>query len=249
MTIATTMERLSLLRLPAFRDGLEEQLRNPQYAELPFEDRIALLVEQEYVRRQENSLARRVRLADFPLRATVEEIEFGAARGMDRRMILSLAQCEWISGNLNVLITGATGAGKTYLACALGDAACRHQFGVRYARTSRLLQHLSSARVGGDWARELSILGNADLLILDEWMRDALTVPQAQDLLEVLDDRYGHTSTMVVSQVPVSDWHSRFPDATLAEAILDRLIHNAHRISLEGDSQRKLRARKIASDT
>ena len=248
MTIAMTMERLSLLRLPAFRDGLEEQLRNPQYAELSFEDRISLLIDREYLRRQENSLARRIRQADFPLRATVEEIEFGVTRGMDRRMILSLAQCEWVSGNLNVLIMGATGAGKTFLACALGDAACRHQFGVRYARTSRLLQQLSSACVEGDWARELSILGNADLLILGDWMRDALTVSQTQDLLEVLDDRYGHTSTMVVSQVPVSDWHIRFPDATLAEAILDRVIHNAHRISLEGDSQRKLRARKIASD-
>ena len=120
MTIAMTLEQLSVLRLPAFRDGLEEQLRNPQYAELPFEDRITLLVEQEYLRRQENSLARRIRQANFPLRATVEEIEFGATRGLDRRMILSLAQCEWIGGNLNVLITGATGAGENVSGLCIG---------------------------------------------------------------------------------------------------------------------------------
>jgi DNA replication protein DnaC len=248
MTIAITLERLSLLRLPAFRDGLEEQLRNPQYAELPFEERLSLLVDREYQRRQENSLKRRIRLADFPLRASVEELDFSASRGMDRRTIFSLAQCEWIAETVNVLITGATGAGKTYLACALGEAACRRAFAVRHERTSRLLLRLSAARAEGEWPAEMDMLGKADLLILDEWMRDSLTISQSQDLLEVLDDRYGHASTMIVSQVPVSDWHLRFPDPTIAEAILDRLVHNAHRISLEGDSQRKLRARKIALD-
>jgi DNA replication protein DnaC len=242
MTDTVLFDKLLHLRLPAFREGLREQQANPKYTDLSFEERLALLVDQECTRRRGNRIRRALHIADFPLQASLEELDFDPGRGLDRRQVLELGQCDWIGSHFNLLVLGPTGGGKTFLACSYGTAAARLSFSVRYFRTLRLLNTLGQARQDGTYATLLRSLARTDLLILDDWMRDSLTLPNAQDLLEVMDDRFGHSSTIVASQVPVPDWHSRIPDPTLADAILDRLIHNAYRLNLEGESQRKLRA-------
>ncbi|HSG17296.1 MAG TPA: IS21-like element helper ATPase IstB [Anaerolineae bacterium] len=234
------LDKLSQLHLSGFRAALEEQLGNPQYAELSFEERLGLLVDVETTRRANNSLKRRTRTARFPLSATIEDLDLSAARGLNRAQVLQLAQSEWVSRKLNMLILGATGAGKTYLACALGRAACQAGCKVRFERTSRLLQTLELARADGSYPQLLRTLARVQLLIFDDWLRDPLSRSQARDLLEILDDRYGRSATMVVTQVPVANWHNRIPDPTLSDAVLDRLIHNAYRLELKGDSMRKV---------
>lgn len=249
MISQTLMDKLLQLRLPAFRDGLREQVSNPQYAELSFEDRLLLLVELECNRRLDSRTKRRLKLAEFPLRATVEDLDFSPERGLERRLVLELAQCNWVDKALNILVLGATGTGKSYLACALGVAACRSGYSVRYLHTARFLHTLTRARQDGSYLNLLRSLSRTEVLILDDWMRDPIQLSSAQDLLEVFDDRFGNTATIIISQVPVSDWHARFPDPTLADAILDRIVHNAYRLSLLGDSQRKLRGFRTISHT
>ena len=238
----TLFDKLLELRLPAFRQGLREQIANPQYAQLSFEERLLLLVEQECTRRSDNRMQRRLKLADLPVRATIEELDFDPVRSLDRRLVLELAQCNWVDQALNLLILGATGTGKTFLACSFGMAACRLGYTVRFMRTSRLIHSLRRARTDGTYLNLLRSLTKTEVLILDDWMRDPVDLSAAQDLLEVFDDRFGRTATIIASQVPVADWHARFPDPTLADAILDRSVHNAYRLTLTGDSQRKLRA-------
>ncbi|KAF0105574.1 MAG: ISPsy14 transposition helper protein [Chloroflexi bacterium] len=249
MISQTLMDKLLQLRLPAFRDGLHEQISNPQYAGLSFEDRLLLLVELECNRRLDSRTKRRLKLAEFPMRATVEDLDFSPERGLERRLVLELAQCNWIEKALNILVLGATGTGKSYLACALGVAACRSGYSVRYLHTARFLHTLTRARQDGSYLNLLRSLSRTEVLILDDWMRDPIQLSSAQDLLEVFDDRFGNSATIIISQVPVSDWHARFPDPTLADAILDRTIHNAYRLSVLGDSQRKLRGFRTISHT
>jgi len=249
MISTTLMEKLIQLRLPAFRDGLREQISNPQYAQLAFEDRLLLLVELEYTRRLDSRTKRRLKLAEFPMPATVEDLDFSPERGVDRRLVLELAQCTWVDKALNIIISGATGTGKSYLACSLGVAACRSGYSVRYLRAARFLLALTRARQDGSYLNLLRSLSRTDVLILDDWMRDPIQLSAAQDLLEVFDDRFGKSATIIVSQVPVSDWHARFPDPTLADAILDRTVHNAYTLALLGDSQRKLRGFRTMSHT
>lgn len=234
------LEKLSQLRLSAFRTAFEDQLHNPQYAELSFEERLGLLVDIEITRRTNNRLHRRIKSARFPLQATLEDLDLSAARGLKRAQVLELAQGDWVRHHLNVLVLGATGTGKTYLSCALGRAACEAEFNVRYVRTSRLLQSLELAQADGSYPQLLRSLARTDLLIFDDWLRDPLSRSQAKDLLEILDDRYGRSATLVATQVPVSEWHARIPDPTLADSVLDRLIHNAYRLTLSGDSMRKV---------
>lgn len=234
------LEKLSQLRLSAFRTTFEDQLQNPQYAELSFEERLGLLVDIEITRRTNNRLHRLIKSAHFPLQATLEDLDLSAARGLKRAQVLELAQGDWVRHHLNALVLGATGTGKTYLSCALGRAACEAEFNVRYVRTSRLLQSLELAQADGSYPQLLRSLARTDLLIFDDWLRDPLSCSQAKDLLEILDDRYGRTATLVATQVPVSDWHARIPDPTIADSVLDRLIHNAYRLNLSGDSMRKV---------
>ena len=249
MISQTLLDKLLELRLATFREGLREQSSNPLYADLSFEERLLLLVDLECTHRSGGRIKRRLKLADFPMSATIEDLDFSPERGLDRRMILELAQCSWIDKALNILILGATGTGKTFLASSLGVAACRLGFSVRYVRTSRFLHSLAQARQDGSYLTFLRSLNKADVLILDDWMRDPIQLSAAQDLLEVFDDRFGKTATLIVSQVPVADWHLRFPDPTLGDAILDRTIHNAYRLSLLGDSQRKLRGNRTMPHT
>ncbi|HPH98679.1 MAG TPA: IS21-like element helper ATPase IstB [Anaerolineaceae bacterium] len=248
MSITSLFERLTILRLPAFRAGLEEQLRNPQYAGLSFEDRLSILLDLEITRRRNNTLQRRIKIAHFPFSVSLEDIDFSASRGLDRRFFLELAQCDWISNHLNLFILGPTGVGKSFISAAMGFSACCLEFSVRYFRTARLLTALAEGR--SDPQQTLvSDLARTDLLILDDWLRDPPSLDQAKDLLEILDDRFGHSSTLVVSQLPVPDWYPSFPNPTVADAILDRLVHNAHRLNLEGESQRKLRSPLRMSST
>lgn len=249
MISQTLLDKLLELRLTAFREGLRDQSSNPHYADLSFEERLLLLVELECTHRSDNRIKRRLKLAEFPMPAAIEDLDFSPERELDRRLILELAQCNWIDKALNILILGATGTGKSFLACSLGVAACRLGYSVRYVRTSRFLHSLAQDRQDGSYLNFLRSLNKTKMLILDDWMRDPIHLTAAQDLLEVFDDRFGKSATLIVSQVPVADWHARFPDPTLADALLDRTIHNAYRLSLLGDSQRKLRGNRSMPHT
>lgn len=249
MISQTLMDKLLQLRLPAFREGLRQQMENPHYAELSFEERLILLVDMECTRRLDSRTKRRLKLAEFPISAAIEDVDFSPERGLDRRLILELSQCLWIDKALNILISGATGTGKSFLACALGVSACKLGYSVRYLHSARFLHALNIARKDGSYLPFLRSFSKIDLLILDDWMRDPIQLSAAQDLLELFDDRFGHSATIIVSQVPVSDWHVRFPDPTLADAILDRTIHNAYSLPLMGESQRKMRGFRSMSHT
>ncbi len=244
MTLQTLHDQLLELRLPAFRQALQEQQSNPQYTQLAFEERLALLVDHECMQRRENRIRRNIHSASFSISASLEDLDISAARGLERRTLLELGQCNWITARQNMIVLGPTGSGKSFLVCAFGTAAARNGFTVRYHRMSRLLHTLSQTREDGSWSGWLRSMARTSLLILDDWMRDPITLQNAQDLLEILDDRFGHTSTLIASQVPIAEWHRRIPDPTLADAILDRIVHNAHRIELKGESQRKIRAKK-----
>lgn len=243
------LDQLAALRLPAFRQALEVQFASPEYDELSFEERLALLVEQEQVQRQENRLRRRLRQARFQQTAMIQDVDFSAKRGLQRQFVLQLAQNTWIRKGLNLIVLGPTGAGKTFISCALGRAACEQDLTVRYFRLPRFFQEIKTAQVEGVYPRLVKALARTDLLILDDWLRDSLSLSDAQSLLDILDDRYGRCATMVATQFPVDTWHSRIPDPTLADSILDRLVHNSHRLELLGDSQRKIRAEAAMSAT
>ena len=243
------LDQLAALRLPAFRQALEAQFASPQYDELSFEERLALLVEQEQLQRQDNRLRRRLRQAYFQQTALIQELDFSAKRGLERQFVLQLAQNTWIHKGLNLIVIGPTGAGKSFVSCALGRAACQQDLSVRYFRLPRFFQEIKTAQLEGVYPRLIKTLANTDLLILDDWLRDNLSLVDAQSLLDILDDRYGRSATLVATQFPIAVWHSRIPDPTLADAILDRLVHNAHRLELLGDSQRKIRAEAALSAT
>jgi DNA replication protein DnaC len=244
MLIQPLLDKLAELRLNGMRDGFQDQLQNPHYAELSFEERFGLLVDLEHSRRETNRMRRRLKAAHFHEKALIEDLDLSAARGIPRAQVLELAQSDWVRRHLNVIVVGPTGAGKTYLACALGHAACRADVGVRYERTSRLLHALDLARADGSYAKLLDSLARTQLLILDDWLRDALSPSHTRDVLEILDDRYRRSSTLVATQIPVTSWHERLSDPTLADALLDRLVHNAYRLEFaaQPDSQRKLRS-------
>lgn len=249
MLLQPLMDKLTLLHLPAFRKGIEEQITNPKFAELSFEERLSLLVDLEVLQRDNGRLRRRLKKAHFHLAATPEDFDFSPSRGIDRHRVLELSHGAWITNHLNLIISGPTGAGKTYLGCALGHASCRNDFSVRYFRTPRFLQDLRLAHADGSYPKLLAALAHYDLIIFDDWMRDALSLAQSQDCLDILDDRYSHSSTMVITQIPIEVWHERIPDPTLADAILDRLVNNAYRLQLSGESQRRLRSEVPMSAT
>lgn len=242
MTDSALFDKLIKLRLPAFRDGLREQQGNPQYLDLTFEERLMLLVDQECSRRHNNHIRHALHTAAFPMQAAPEDLDFSSPRGLDRKQILEFYQCDWIANRLSILVIGPTGSGKSFVSSSLGTAAIRMGYSVRYFHTSRLLHTLEQTRQEAAYPNLLRSLMRTDLIILDDWMRDPLSQPNAQDILEVLDDRFNHASTILVSQLPVTDWFTQIPNPTLADAILDRLLHTSYRIQLTGDSQRKLRS-------
>lgn len=242
MLLQPLMDKLTQLHLPAFRKGIEEQITNPHYADLPFDERLSILVDRELLQRDNSRMQRRLKKAHFHLEATLEDFDFSPARGIEKHQVMELSHGAWITHHLNLIISGPTGAGKTYLSCSLGHAACRDDFFVRYFRTPRFLQDLRLAHADGSYPKLLATLTRLDVIIFDDWMRDTLSLAQSQDLLDILDDRYGRSSTIVVTQIPVDVWHERIPDPTIADAILDRLVNNSYRLQLSGESQRRLRS-------
>ncbi len=239
MLTQQTLDLLHTLRLTGMAEALEEQRGRPDVAGLAFEERFALLLEREQAARQNRRLTRLLQLARFRLAACMEDVNFRAARGLDRALVMRLASGAWIRQPATLLITGPTGTGKTFLACALGHAACRQGHTVRYVRLPRLLgEELVRARGDGSYGKLLQTLAKTELLILDDWGLAPLGDRERRDLLEVLEDRSGRRATLVTSQVPVDLWHDLVGDPTFGDAILDRLVHQAHRITLTGASLR-----------
>lgn len=237
-----TLDKLAGLKLTGMLQALQEQSQRSEYRELSFEERLGLLVDREVLLRQNRQIATRMKKAGLRQEAAVEDIDFRHPRGLDRSVILSLASCQWIRNRRNCLITGPTGVGKTFLSCALAQKSCREGFTSRYVRMGRLLSEFTAARLDGSYPRKLRTLAQVDLLVLDDWGVTPLTDDNRRDLLEILDDRYDCRSTLVTSQIPVDGWHTYLADPTLADAILDRLVHNAHRLSLSGESMRRVKA-------
>jgi DNA replication protein DnaC len=239
MLIHPTVDRLRALGLAAMADTCIELQNNPEAAEMPHADWLGLLVDREVTARDNRRLTRRLTSAKLRQAATIENVDYRTARGLDRSLFQNLVTCQWIRDSNHLVIVGPTGTGKSWLACALGNKACRDGFSVLYKRTSRLFADLAQARGEGRLARLIAALERVNLLILDDWGPEPLTADQRRDLLEIVDDRYDKGSLLITSQVPVSQWHDVIADPTLGDAILDRIIHNAHRIELKGDSLRR----------
>lgn len=243
-----TLDQLKAMKLTGMAQAFEEQLQRTDDNDLSFEDRLAFLVEREHSVRANRQLTYRLRRAQLKLNASIEDLDQHTPRGLDKSFINQLARSRFILDHLNVLITGPTGVGKTYLACAIAHSACRNGFSARYLRVPRLLTDLTIARGDGTWPKILAQLAKTDLVILDDWGLATLNAEQRRDLLDILDDRHGLRSTIVTSQLPVKQWHEIIGDPTLADAILDRLVHNAYTINLKGGSMRKKQANLTQAD-
>jgi DNA replication protein DnaC len=243
-----TDQRLVALGLSGMAKALEEQRRQPDIAALPFEDRLGLLVDREAIERENKRLSSRLKFAGLRQNAVVEDVDMKAARGLDKPLLAKLIAGDWISRRENLIIVGKTGLGKSWLACALAHKACRDDRSVLYHRVPRLFDALALARGDGRHARLLKTIARVELLILDDWGLANLTPDQGRDLLEIFDDRHGRGSTIVTSQVDVKHWHEMIANPTVADAILDRLVHNAHRLNLAGDSMRKPAAKRAGLD-
>ena len=246
MLIEPTLDRLQELGLKGMAQAFAEQLGVPDVQSLSFEDRLAMLLERETSERENRRLRRLLQIAKLRLDACLEDIDFRAPRGLDKSVILRLAGCDWIRQHQVVLITGATGTGKTYLGCALTQAACRHGLSARYFRLSRLLDDLALAKADGSYPKFLNRLLRTQLLTLDDFGMVPLNDTQRRDLL---DDRYGRRATLVTSQLPIEHWHDVIGDPTFGDAILDRLVHHAHRITLKGPSMRRNKPNAPSSDS
>ena len=239
MLIQQTREHLHTLRLTGMLQALDEQLEQPAMAELSFEERLAILVDREVLYRENRRLERLLKAARLRVSACVEDIDYRHPRGLEKPRMASLVALEWIRQSLNLCLTRPTGSGKTWLACAFGNEACRRGFSVRYLRLPRLFEMLRISHGDGSYTKLMSQLLKTDLLILDDWGIQKVSAAQRNDLMEVIEDRHGRRSTLIASQLPTDHWHEYIGEATIADAILDRLLHGAHRINLTGESMHK----------
>jgi DNA replication protein DnaC len=232
-------DKLEQLRFYGMLKALEEQMQMPDIDKLGFEERLGLLLDREMTFREDRRLKTRLRKAKLKQNACVEDVDFRHPRKLDKTLFMGLADCRWLKEHNNVLLIGPTGVGKTYLACALAQKACRQGYSALYFRLPRLFHELSIAKADGRYDKLLAGIGRTDLLVLDDWGLDKFVKEQRHDLLEILEDRHRLRSTLITSQLPVKHWHDIIADPTLADAILDRLVHNAYKLVLDGDSMRK----------
>jgi len=249
MLTSPTVEKLRALRLPAIVAAWEAQQADPNVTSLAFDERLALLVEAEWLARENRRLARALQEAKLrPSYACLEAVDYAARRGLERSHLRQLATCRWVAEHHAVIIYGACGTGKSFLACALAHQACRHGYRALYWRTSRLLHELALARASGTYPRLLIRLARADVLVLDDWGLAPVGDQERQDLLEILEDRYDVRATIITSQLAPALWHDYLGNPTLADAICDRVLHHAHRIELTGESMRKGRAKPVPEE-
>jgi len=235
-----SLKHLRMLRLSGMAQSLERQWSQPQtYDNLSFDERIDLLLSEEMTSRADKRLQRLLKAARFKMPARLENIDYEHPRGLKKVQVAILQTGNWLTKKQNLIITGPTGCGKTYLACAIGHHACHHDYSVRYFRSSRLFEALTISHGDGRYLKLLTQIAKADVLIIDDWGLETLTLSQRNDLFEIMEDRHGSRSTIITSQLPTTKWHTHIGDATLADAILDRLLHNSHRLKLKGESMRK----------
>jgi DNA replication protein DnaC len=239
MLIEPILQQLHQLRLPGMAAALEQLAMSPQQRELGFEERLSLMIQHEITTRDSRRLAQRLRWAKLPQVASLEDLDTRTARGIDPKLIAALTGLGWIKERLNVLVTGPCGVGKSFIASALAHAACRADHSVRSYRMPRLIDELTRHHAQANRSAFLKQLAKVDLLYLDDFGLSPLSEQSKRDLLEILDDRYDKKSTLITSQLPVDQWHTFIAEPTLADAILDRLVHNSHRLNLKGDSMRK----------
>jgi DNA replication protein DnaC len=248
MLVHPTLDTLRTLKLTGMLRVYQSQLESAQADGLTFDERFAMITDGESIERENSRAKNRLTKAKLRQPACVEDIDFRQSRGLDKALMRSLADCQWIRQHHNCIVTGPTGVGKSYLACALGNKACREGYSVLYFRVSRLFQELAAARGVGRYDQALRSLARVDLLLLDDWGTSCLTDEQRRDLFELMEDRYDRRSTLIAAQLPAKHWHETIGDPTLADAILDRLIHNAYTITLKGESMRKKRTTDLTAD-
>lgn len=234
-----TIEKLKVMRLMGMVSAFEDQQKTQDIGSLSFEERLGLLVDREQTERDSRRLKTRLTKAKLKQQACIEDVDYSGNRGLDKSQLLELASCQWIKGAHNLLVCGPTGVGKTFIACAMAQKACREGLTAVYYRLPRLMGDLMMAKGDGRYSRLLLNLSKVDLIVLDDWGIAPLSADNRRDLLEILDDRYERKSTLITSQLPVDKWHRYLEDPTLADAILDRVVHNAYRIELKGESMRK----------
>lgn len=240
ITMQQTREQLKQLRLNGFIEALAEQSEKPLYQDLCFDERLALLVEREYLKRHNQRLQRRLKQAQLVMGATLDAVDFEVQRGLNKALLLQWAQGHWVVQRLHLVVVGPTGTGKTFLSCALAQHLCTQGYSVRYFKTAELICQIKFAKIDGSFPKLRKQLASFDLLILDEWLRDDMSTQDAREILDLLDERYRRASCVFATQFPVKQWHQKIEDPTLADAILDRIVHDSIRLTLRGESMRKL---------
>jgi DNA replication protein DnaC len=242
-----TIEQLYQLRLPGFVEGLAEQEKSKHYEDLPFDERLGFLVEKEHLRRENTRLRERLRKAKLKQSVTVEAVDYSLPRELSKPQFLDLVQCSWVKNAQNLIIHGPTGIGKSFLACALGDQACKLGYSVRYAKMHELLSDILQARADGSFRLLWNRLAKTPLLIIDEWLREPLSQADAREIADLVDERYHIASCIFIAQLPPKEWYQHIADPTLGESILDRLLHESLRLELSGESIRKLRGTQASN--